>query len=623
MASMPSGSHDNSPREPQAQPTILDQLEKGMAGIGGLAVAIATFQTQLGQSIATMVGLPPWAFAVLAGLLGLLVLWPILNRRRRRSRLLDPDALIIQPEEHLVGRDDDIQNLAALCHNEPLIWLVGESGIGKSSLRRAGLLPKLRTSRRELPIFIDNWGSDWIKGPLEALFGALNAELDPATRQQLGLDSPPTIEQIASVFSRLREIRGLPILIFDQFDDYQIRHRVNFVPESQQTLLSMDELVSTNPFWRQIKDMREQGTIHCIFTVDSLSGYGLECVRFRDPRIYPLGRLASGYAGALLDRLTAGDVVANPENGFDRLKSRLCHDLESGGDVLPVRMKIVFRSLSALRDDLTIRGYLKADGLAGLEVLYIQRVVAETSRLAGLEESDVRTLLLALTDGATNKTIPLTDDELLKQLPPSGRNQNRMDLALNGLEGKEIIRKRLDPDKRSTVWQLDHDYLCRSVLELQRSCGYWQNVLEEAWNAFLGTDGVFDKCRILMRPLLQIQVAYARVRGRLHYGKARAFALLSTARLLLNGWMIVVALIAVGFLSHHDSQQQSEIDWFLAKSLQPGSAADRTSALLGLSRADYVIRRKVLAKALSAENAKQFTASNLGDANHRILTYAV
>src|SRR5262249_31320110 len=61
-------------------------------------------------------------------------------------------------------------------------------------------------SPRELAIFIDIWGSDWIKGPLDALYSALNQELDAAMREQLGLNAAPTIEQIGSALSRLREI---------------------------------------------------------------------------------------------------------------------------------------------------------------------------------------------------------------------------------------------------------------------------------------------------------------------------------------------------------------------------------------------------------------------------------
>lgn len=46
--------------------------------------------------------------------------------------------------EYFCGRDDDIARLAAALRRERLVAIVGRSGTGKSSLLRAGLLPRLR-----------------------------------------------------------------------------------------------------------------------------------------------------------------------------------------------------------------------------------------------------------------------------------------------------------------------------------------------------------------------------------------------------------------------------------------------------------------------------------------------
>ena len=45
---------------------------------------------------------------------------------------------------HFIGRDDDADRVLAMLLSHPIIRLVGPSGIGKSSLIRAGLLPKIR-----------------------------------------------------------------------------------------------------------------------------------------------------------------------------------------------------------------------------------------------------------------------------------------------------------------------------------------------------------------------------------------------------------------------------------------------------------------------------------------------
>jgi len=45
---------------------------------------------------------------------------------------------------HFIGRDDDASGILSMLLSHPIIRLVGPSGVGKSSLIRAGLLPKIR-----------------------------------------------------------------------------------------------------------------------------------------------------------------------------------------------------------------------------------------------------------------------------------------------------------------------------------------------------------------------------------------------------------------------------------------------------------------------------------------------
>jgi hypothetical protein len=45
---------------------------------------------------------------------------------------------------HFLGRDDDVERILPKLLSHPILRLVGPSGVGKSSLIRAGLLPKIR-----------------------------------------------------------------------------------------------------------------------------------------------------------------------------------------------------------------------------------------------------------------------------------------------------------------------------------------------------------------------------------------------------------------------------------------------------------------------------------------------
>jgi len=77
--------------------------------------------------------------AVAAASACVLALVAVRSRKRHVSRLLDPDALKLDPQspEQLVGRREDLGKLLKALAN-PLVFLVSESGCGKSALLRAG-----------------------------------------------------------------------------------------------------------------------------------------------------------------------------------------------------------------------------------------------------------------------------------------------------------------------------------------------------------------------------------------------------------------------------------------------------------------------------------------------------
>src|ERR1700733_5796421 len=110
-------------------------------------------------------------FGVAVLIVVLLHLW---SRRGWVSRLVDPDALRLdlKPPEHLVGRAEDLELLnKALDH--PLVFLVGESGTGKSALLRAGLKNYTETRQRFIPIYLDLSDLEWGQGALQALTQAV------------------------------------------------------------------------------------------------------------------------------------------------------------------------------------------------------------------------------------------------------------------------------------------------------------------------------------------------------------------------------------------------------------------------------------------------------------------
>jgi hypothetical protein len=113
-------------------------------------------------SISKILKIPdPVSWAVVIGMLGLGI-WIISLGMRRRSRLLRPDARRLRVDEpsHRKGRDDDLQKLVARCRDHGLVFLVGESGAGKSALVRAGLCREGVLPNTLVPIMLIDWGDE-------------------------------------------------------------------------------------------------------------------------------------------------------------------------------------------------------------------------------------------------------------------------------------------------------------------------------------------------------------------------------------------------------------------------------------------------------------------------------
>jgi len=151
MSKAPETNVASSETEVQA---ALDKLTKLLIALAGLNTALAAFRDNLSSWLPWVEQIPKPYFLLCAVVL--FGLSAALQRRRlqRRSRLRKPEALVLRVGEHLVGREEDIENFIHHVDNSSMIWLVGESGAGKSSLLRGGILPLLRRDATKLPFML-------------------------------------------------------------------------------------------------------------------------------------------------------------------------------------------------------------------------------------------------------------------------------------------------------------------------------------------------------------------------------------------------------------------------------------------------------------------------------------
>ena len=152
-----------------------------VGGLGGLFAAINGLSDSVRKTVGIFAGFNEWQLGVAALVLVAVSWWLFRLSRRRRSVLLHPEALRLERANpaHLFGRREDIDQLVRLCREEPLVFLEGESGAGKSALLQAGLVPALKGHPGLLPIYVESLaGSDWERDPRVFLATALWSALD-------------------------------------------------------------------------------------------------------------------------------------------------------------------------------------------------------------------------------------------------------------------------------------------------------------------------------------------------------------------------------------------------------------------------------------------------------------
>ena len=540
---------------------IISAVGSVLAGFAGLLGAVAQFWKPdiFPPPFDKLQDWQRWAIIGFLLVLGVLV-W-IRRSYKSRSRLLQPEAFRLQPNNpsHLKGRAAEIDDLRDACNASPLVWLVGESGCGKTALVLSGLIPALQKTRTFYPIYLDTWVGDWDTGPHNSLAAVLQNTLNADERANLGLDQPVSGELLfplrsedqqkrfytaggvkeSGVLAVFRQKIGrMPLLIFDQFDDYQAIHRDQFLRGKRRAWISAASLLTRNAFWRQIKEQLDHGNIHLVFVTRADAAAGLISVQFCDPESKPLDRLNAEYLLPLLGELThtsadGSVIVANPERGWQQLNQRLERDLTRDGVVLPIQIQAAIQGLASLNNHiLTVRNYERAGGLPGLEATFVERCIASVKRLYHIEPAASRAALLKLVDGA--KTVPRTVSELVHG---SGLEESSVEPVLNFWETLGLVRQRValdasgsDPSSKEANWALYHDYLSRGVVAAQARANLWSNLLEENHRTFNDAGTLASRWRALLAPSLQLRLAWERIRGRFRYGAHATFASCSLVR---------------------------------------------------------------------------------------------
>lgn len=323
------------------------------------------------------------------------------------------------------GRETETASLFELIRHGDFRFgvLFGESGCGKTSLLRAGLLPKL-------------WGEGYVPIYCRSYKDPLSAALDECRkRSQVEiLEGEPPIEYLRRVAG---DMGGTIVLVCDQFEEFFVSHRS---PEGREPFLS---------FLAQC--YRDHTLpVKCLVSMRSDFLYLIHAElggRIAEPLIssglYHLRNFEEAHAVEIIER-SARRAALPFETGLSR---QIARDLSSGGTVSPSELQIVGEQLQSKRI-YTLHAYRLAGGKEPLVHSFLEDVIQASGDPEGAR------LLLRSVISEENTRLTLTLDEIARR---TQRGEAAVARLLRLFSDARLVREVQDDDPWR--YELMHEYL--------------------------------------------------------------------------------------------------------------------------------------------------------------------
>jgi WD40 repeat protein len=357
------------------------------------------------------------------------------------------------------GRQQDVNRLVERIGriDRKLTVIYGQSGVGKSSIVQAGLIPALRHqaigTRDVLPI-LQRVYIDWVRELGLALAKELEASRGNCL-MSVTLDSTATLlEQL----STNADNNLLTVLVFDQFEEFFF-----VCKELQQRLIFYEFLRECLeiPYVKIILSLRED-YLHYLLHCNRL--VNLEAIdnNILDKNIlYYLGNFSPEDTKSVVQSLTEPTQFSLESSLIDELVQDLAGEL---GEVRPIELQVVGAQLQT-ENIRTLEEYRKYGPKGKLVQRYLEEVVKDCGRE---NQRAAELVLYLLTD--ENDTRPLkTRAELeiaLKALADDlAAEANKLDLVLRIFVESGLVV--LLPELPADRYQLVHDYLVTFIRRQQ------------------------------------------------------------------------------------------------------------------------------------------------------------
>lgn len=361
------------------------------------------------------------------------------------------ESLAINQEIAASGRLQDIHRLVERISraDHKLTVIYGQSGVGKSSLVQAGLLPVLKQqsvdARDVIPVLLQVY-SDWAI--------RLGRSFVQSFEEVKGLSFTGLLDSMAAFLAELRsssERNLLTVLIFDQFEEFFFAYK---------------DATQRQPFFEFLRDCLKIPYVKVILSLrEDYLHYLLECNRLTDLTsidnnildkkiLYYLGIFLPDDAKSVISSLTELSQFHLEPELIDLLVKDLAGDL---GEVRPIELQVVGAQLQTEKIN-TLAQYEEHGPKKRLVGRFLEEVVKD----CGVQnEQFAKLVLYLLTD--ENNTRPLkTRAELEADL---SLEPERLDLIL-----KILVKSGLTfqiPGFPAERYQLVHDYLVPFIRQEQ------------------------------------------------------------------------------------------------------------------------------------------------------------
>jgi WD40 repeat protein len=343
------------------------------------------------------------------------------------------------------GRTQDVERLLEriLSIEHQLTVIHGESGVGKSSLVNAGLIPALLqrslTGQELLPIKIHVY-TNWINVISSAIYKDRSSDTNGFSRADL-LSSDREAQHLLHKFRQLAAQGTQIVLILDQFEEF---FSTCTQSEQRQTFIDFWQNCLKIPLLKIVISLRED---YLYLLLELELAHPEVDILSRNFR-YALGNLSPYDAKSLIENLTDHANFPLEPILVDELVKDLAGDR---GSVRPIELQLVGSQLQD-RNITTLAAYLAAGAKQRLVEQSVEEVIQSCGNAAFLAQQ----VLILLTDDQGKRPLR-TYNELRTGLLSYSSNTEDLDLVLEILIGSGLIFQLSEvPSNR---YQLVHDYL--------------------------------------------------------------------------------------------------------------------------------------------------------------------